>query len=73
MKKEEAKKKWCPYAKGQYPRQTHCKASECMMWNNWEYEKLGEEINGETPVIVINEGEGDCGLKPVSTECGYDR
>ncbi len=29
---DEAKTKWCPWSKGQYPRETCCKASECMRW-----------------------------------------
>jgi len=59
MTEDEAKTKWCPQAKGQYPSQTYCIASECMMWE-WDME-FGE------PTGAIQRKEkstvnGYCGL-----------
>ena len=48
-----------------------CIGSDCMMWESLEYGRLGNEVDGVTPVIVVNKGEGDCGLKSKESNCFY--
>lgn len=38
-----------------------CLASDCMMWESWEYEKSDPSPNNDA--FIVNKGEGDCGLK----------
>ena len=82
MKELDARSKWCPMARprgdyedeygnnrdkhGQSVQGAICIGSDCMMWESWEY-KIGPG-NAAHPVgKIINEGEGDCGLK--TKEC----
>ena len=44
-------------------KQCLCLGSGCMMWESWEYEKLGGGTIGKEPKITMHKGEGDCGLK----------
>jgi len=45
-----------------------CLGSDCMMWEDWEYEKRGETVDDQAPLITMRKGEGDCGLKSKDLE-----
>jgi hypothetical protein len=84
MKESEAIKKWCPMVRmadcgaenasavnrihGEFECTAYCIGSECMMWESWEYEKLGDVVDDKTQFITMNKGEGDCGLKSKNLE-----
>ena len=59
MTEEEAKTKWCPYRKGQFPNETYCITSDCMAWAK-EYKKL-YHADGTSGFDRVEVG-GYCGL-----------
>ncbi len=69
MKEKEARKKQCPIMRGTRPIETGCIASECMMWEAYEYwkDENGKSFFNKAEGRELVEG-GECGLKPKECE-----